>query len=121
MAMEAAIAEIDGQPGCHPHEKPYPRQARQTGHQIATEDDTKYRHQGNPGGAEWAVDFRLDRPENPDAQTHQYEGEQSADIGQLGNFLDRKQGSGQTDADSGQDSRDIGGPKPRMNPAKGRW
>src|SRR5579885_1026809 len=92
MAMEAAIAEIDGQPGCHPHEKPYPRQARQTGHQIATEDDTKYRHQGNPGGAEWAVDFRLDRPENPDAQTHQYEGEQSADIGQLGNFLDRKQG-----------------------------
>ena len=89
-AMKTPVGQIDHESRHHPHEKPNPRNARQTRHQVAAEEHTEDRYQRYQWRAKGPVKSRLHVTQDPRTQAYQHECKERPDIRQLRDLLDRR-------------------------------
>ena len=102
-----AEREVNRQADDQPDEESYPRFKRQTEHQQQTEDDRQSRHKRDQRHAKTAASFRLASAQRDHAGRDDDEGEQRADVREVGERADVPDAGGNADGQSRDPGADV--------------
>src|ERR1700674_4048929 len=91
LAALARVEDVDHHADNQPDEEAQPGRDGQARHQQHAEGDAEDRRCKTTGSTEAAVPFRLAHPQDDDADRDQDEGEERADVGEIGERADVKQ------------------------------
>src|ERR1035438_6104945 len=95
-----AVEEVDEQADGQPDEEAVPGDDGQAGHQQEAEDYAERRNDRAKGNAEAAAALRLADAQHDDADGNQNEGEECADVGEVGQGADVEETGGNGDRES---------------------
>src|SRR5262249_32287232 len=116
-----AVQEIDYKSDGKPHEKSDPIHDRQTGHQEQAGEDGKYRGERAAGSAKGAVALRFAITKDKNACGDERKGEQSADVGEVGEGADIEKTGWNADDESRDPGGKIGSEIAAMHAAEDFW
>src|SRR5215471_11592669 len=94
LAAMTAVEEVDNQAKSKPAEETRPCDHKQTCHQSHAPHDRNDREQRHQGYLESSLPLRLRTTQEKDAKRHQHEGEQCADVRQIGGLADTEKPCG---------------------------
>ena len=97
----AAVEEVDDQADGEPDEEAHPGDDGQSGHEQEAEDHAERRNDGAEGNAEAAAAMRFAVAQHDDADGDEDEGEEGADVGEIGEGADVEEAGGDGHNESG--------------------
>src|SRR2546429_2681722 len=87
-AVTESVGEVQHQTDNQPDDESNPRDHRQLEHQVDAHDDRRERNIRDQRSAEWPLASGIDAAQHDDADGHEHEREERADVRQLDNFVD---------------------------------
>ena len=116
--MVAPVAEVDGEAGQQPDEEPQPVLSREREHQEQAGGDAEDRHDDAERSPERPVRPRVGVPHDQDRHADHDEGEQRADVGELGQDPQRQERAQHSHDEAGEDGGLPGCPEALVHGAE---